>query len=94
MVMRGTKKARTWIVRIGVVASLCIDCRTPSLGDERRDTCEEQGEIVAIYDCQSGLVLWSKQPPGQTLPALPSSRQLCRLWSGQNRAPAADERCL
>lgn len=94
MVMRGTGKARTWIVRIGVVASLCIDCRTPSLGDERSDTCEEQGGIVAMYDCQSGLVLWSRQPPGQTLPTVPSSRQLCRLMNGQRCAPAADERCL
>lgn len=94
MVLRGMGKARTWIVPSGVAVTLLMGCWSPSRSAERHDTCEEQGEIVAIYDCQSGLVLWSRQPPGQTLPTLSSGRQLCRLMSGQGRSPAADERCL
>jgi hypothetical protein len=93
MVMRGMDKARTWRVPCGAAVTLCMGCWSPSRGAEGRDTCKEQGEIVAIYDCQSGLVLWSRQPPGQTLPTMPPGRQLCRLTSGQGRSPA-DERCL
>lgn len=90
---RKTGKARTWIVPSSAVVTLVLSSWAPCRGEERRGACDGQGQIEAIYDCQTGLVLWSRRPPGQPLPVVQPNRELCRLVVGDIRPTQGVEQC-
>lgn len=97
MAERNAGRARTWTrsIMLGSVAVVLSICSwSPSPGQERRGTCEEQGETLAIYDCQTGLVLWSRRQSGQTPPMVPSDRELCRLVVGPTKAQEGTGQCF
>ena len=75
------------IALIGATATLAICSCTLSRAEERRETCEQRGETLAIYDCQTGLVLWSRQSSESMPPMVLSDRELCRLVADPPQAP-------
>ena len=78
---------------IGLAAALCLSS-LPVHGQERREACEQQGETVVVYDCQTGLVLWSKAFSKTDPPGPASDRELCRLVVGTKPLLKAAEQCL
>lgn len=89
--------ARHWTrstVLISASAALAICTCSPSRAEERRSMCEQQGETLAIYDCQTGLVLWSRRPSEPMPPMDLSDRQLCRLVVGPAELSEDAGRCL
>ena len=93
MLTRKTGKARTWIVPSSAVVTLVLGYWAPCRGEERRGSCDGQDEIVAIYDCQTGLVLWSRRPPGQPLPMVRPHQEFCRLVIGEPHPTQSIEQC-
>lgn len=90
-------EARKWttlIVLSGVVVTLSIFSCSPSRGKEPRGTCEEEGETLVIYNCQTGLVLWSRRQSGQIPPMVPPDGELCRLVFGPTQPLQAAGKCL
>ena len=88
------RKWETWIVLSGAVVALSVCFCSPSLGQESRGPCEEEGETLVIYDCQTGLVLWSRRQPGQTPPIMPPSGEQCRLVAGPTQPLQVAGKCL
>ena len=68
-----------WTVLVSATATLAICSCTLSRAEERRETCEQPGETLAIYDCQTGLVLWSRGTSEPMPPMVLSDREICRL---------------
>ena len=60
---------------------------------ERHGDCEDPYEVIAIYDCKTGLVLWSKGSPGSASDKI-SERELCRLVAGPNSPQHVAGQCL
>ncbi len=79
---------------IAAIALLTVPSWSPSHAEERHGSCEQQGEILAIYDCQTGLVLWSRGPSKTPPPRLLSDRELCQLVVGSEQSPESAGRCL
>ena len=90
---RPRRRSRS-IVRTSMAFTLSICACWPSRGQERRGTCGEEGETLAIYDCNTGLVLWSRRQPGQRPPVAPPDSHLCRLVVGPSQPVEAAEKCL
>lgn len=86
-------RARSTLL-VSTTATLAICCWSPSRAEERRDTCEYEGETLAIYDCQTGLVLWSRQASKPTPPIVLFDRELCRLVIGPIQPSPEAGRCL
>lgn len=65
--------SRGWIepIRVaGLAVALSVSSWSPSRWQEQQGTCGGAGETVAIYDCQTGLVLWSREQPEQIPPMM------------------------
>lgn len=95
-IVSGTGEARNWktlIVLSGAIIALSICFCSPSRAQEPRVSCEE-GETLVIYDCQTGLVLWSRRQSGQTPPIVPPSGELCRLVASPTQPLEIEGRCL
>lgn len=97
MAKRDEGKTRKW-TRLNVLSSfaimLTICSWSPSRGQERHGTCEEEGETLAIYDCQTRLVLWARRQPGQIPPMVPPEGELCRLVAPSTQPMQASGQCL
>lgn len=94
---RDSGMARNWVrptLLITATAMLAVPSWSPSHAEERHGSCEQQGEILAIYDCQTGLVLWSRGPSKTPPPRLLSDRELCQLVVGSEQSPESAGRCL
>ena len=89
--------ARNWVratLLTATTAMLAINPLSASQAEERRGSCEQQGEILAIYDCQTGLVLWSRGPSKALPPRLLSDRELCQLVVGSEQSKEKIGQCL
>lgn len=92
-----TDSAGPWIRLImvfGVAIPLTICWWSPSRGQERHGACEEQGETIVVYDCRTGLVLWSRGHSKELAPIVTSERELCRLVVGRKSSALTEGQCL
>ena len=81
-------------VLISATATLAICSCDPSRAEERRETCGPQRETLAIYDCQTGLVLWSRGSSEPMPPMVLSDRKLCRLVISPTQSSQDAGQCL
>ncbi len=51
---------------------------TPSRGDAGR-SCDARTDILVIYECESGLVLWSRRTETEQPPVIASDKELCHF---------------
>lgn len=90
---KGSSRIR-WLVVTGVAATLSVCAWSPTRGQEQPGTCEDAGETLAVYDCQTGLVLWSREQSGPMPSLVTSDRELCRLVIGPKLPSRAVGQCL
>ncbi len=90
-------EARNWMrstALISVSVTLAICSCLPLKADGRGYMCEREGEILAIYDCQTGLVLWSRRSTEPMPPMGPPDKELCRLVVGPLQPMQDAGQCL
>ena len=88
------KTSQHHVLRLTLTFIVCVLSRSPSVGEIMVSDCDDQGEVVAVYECQSGLVLWLRSTLGLSASMVQSDKALCRLVIRSEHPTHAEGRCL